>query len=390
MDILLKSQTIQDYDDETVENGYELKADEQEEEQVYPMNNVKVDKGFYTVFELKRRYDMQPRRIILDSDFQRENVWYKDRKSELIESVLMGLPLPIFYFSQDKYGNLIVIDGRQRLGALFAYMENEFALSKLKILPEENNKKFSDLSPVLCGRIEDFQIQAHVIMPPTPDRIKFDIFDRVNRGGVSLNKQEMRNALYQGEATRLLKRLVTSEPFENATGGAFRKEKRMKDKYLLTRFIAFLLYDEQKLKDVNGGRYLYKNDIDELLGNGMDALNHITDQEIQNIEHIVLETLEKSFYYLGADAFRLTKGIKKTPINMNVFETVMYAMLYIPANQKMLRPKVEQAIGQLINSAKFRDNIGNHRDSTEKLNWRLKTAEKIGRSLSSYDRNIED
>lgn len=99
------------------------------------------------------------------------------------------------------------------------------------------------------GRIEDFQIQAHVIMPPTPDRIKFDIFDRVNRGGVSLNKQEMRNALYQGEATRLLKRLVASKPFKKATGGAFLKEKRMKDKYLLTRFIAFLLYDDQRLKD---------------------------------------------------------------------------------------------------------------------------------------------
>lgn len=381
MDILLENQMAEE-EDETVEHGYELEADEQEEEQVYPMNNVKVDKGFYTVFELKRRFDTKPSRIILDSDFQRENVWYKDRKSELIESVLMGLPLPIFYFNQDKYGNLIVVDGRQRLGALFSYLNNEFKLSKLKILPDANGKKFSELSPVLRGRIEDFQIQAHVILPPTPDRIKFDIFDRVNRGGVSLNKQEMRNALYQGEATRLLKRLVASEPFKNATGGAFLKEKRMKDKYLLTRFIAFLLYDEQKLRDEKGEQYVYKNDIDELLGNGMDALNHMTRQEIQKIEQFVLETLEKSYYYLGGDAFRLTKGVKRTPINMNVFETVMYALQYIPAGQRMLRPKVEQEISRLLNSEEFRENIGNHRDSAEKLNWRLKTAEKIGRSLS--------
>lgn len=382
MDILLENQMAEEDEDETVEHGYELEADEQEEEQVYPMNNVKVDKGFYTVFELKRRFDAKPKRIILDSDFQRENVWYKDRKSELIESVLMGLPLPIFYFNQDKYGNLIVVDGRQRLGALFSYLNNEFRLSKLKILPEANGKKFSELSSVLRGRIEDFQIQAHVILPPTPDRIKFDIFDRVNRGGVSLNKQEMRNALYQGEATRLLKRLIMSDAFKNATGGAFLKEKRMKDKYLLTRFIAFLLYDEQKLKDERGESYLYKNDIDELLGNGMDALNHMNEQEIQKLEKLVLETLEKSYYYLGEDAFRLTKGIKRTPINMNVFETVMYALRYIPAGQSMLQPKVEQEILQLLNSEEFRENIGNHRDSAEKLNWRLKTAEKIGRSLS--------
>lgn len=215
MDILLENEN------ETVEHGYELDADVQEEEQIYPANKIKVDKGFYTVFELKRRFDANPKRIILDSDFQRENVWYKDRKSELIESVLMGLPLPIFYFNQDKYGNLIVIDGRQRLGTLFSYMADEFALKGLKILRNENEKKFSDLPPIFTGRIEDFQIQAHIIMPPTPDRIKFDIFDRVNRGGVSLNKQEMRNALYQGRATRLLKSLAMSDAFRNATGVHF-------------------------------------------------------------------------------------------------------------------------------------------------------------------------
>lgn len=387
MDILLENQNLDNIECETVEHGYELEVDAQKEEHVYPVNNIKVDKGFYTVFELKRRYEATPKRVILDSDFQRENVWYKDRKSELIESVLMGLPLPIFYFSQDKYGNLIVVDGRQRLGALFSYMEGGFALSKLKILPEENGKQFSDLSPVLRGRIEDFQIQAHVIMPPTPDRIKFDIFDRVNRGGVSLNKQEMRNALYQGAATRLLKRLVDSEAFKKATGNAFLREKRMKDRYLLTRYISFFLWEKQKLKDDKGNQYLYKNDIDELLGKGMDTLNHMTVSEIQEIEQHVLESMEKTYFYLGEDAFRLSKGVKRTPINMNVFETVMYAMRFIPANRKTLSPKVEEEVLKLLDSKEFHDNIGNHRDSAEKLKWRLSKAEKIGRSLAEYDKD---
>ena len=88
----------------------------------------------------------------------------------------------MFYFNQDKYGKLIVIDGRQRLTALFEFMDDKYQLRKLKVLSEHNDKCFSQLSPVLQARIEDYQIQAHVIMPPTPDRIKFDIFDRVNRG----------------------------------------------------------------------------------------------------------------------------------------------------------------------------------------------------------------
>ncbi|MDE6054534.1 MAG: DUF262 domain-containing protein, partial [Lachnospiraceae bacterium] len=180
-----------------IENQNELEIEWQEEAQIYPMDGIKVDKGFYTVFELKRRFDSKEKRIILDSEFQREDVWKYDRKSELIESVLMGLPLPIFYFNQDKYGKIIVVDGRQRLTALFEYMNDTYPLIKLKILPQLNNLKFSQLPPHLAGRLEDYQIQAHVIQPPTPDRIKFDIFDRVNRAGTQLNKQEIRNALYQ-------------------------------------------------------------------------------------------------------------------------------------------------------------------------------------------------
>ena len=103
-------------------------------EDIYPNFDIKIDKGFYTVYELKRRYDAEPKRIKLDSDFQRESIWKYKQKAELIESILMGLPLPIFYFNQDKYGNLIVVDGRQRLTALFEYMDGNFSLNHLKIL----------------------------------------------------------------------------------------------------------------------------------------------------------------------------------------------------------------------------------------------------------------
>lgn len=190
-------------EDLTVEHAEELEVSNTDEEMIYPIHELKVDKGFYSVFELKRKYDSNTKRIILDSEFQREDVWRRDRKAELIESILMGLPLPIFYFNQDKYGRLVVIDGRQRLTALFRFMDNEFPLTKLKVLSDLNGKRFHELPPLLQGKIEDYQIQAHVILPPTPDRLKFDIFDRVNRGGMSLNKQEIRNALYQGKATKL-------------------------------------------------------------------------------------------------------------------------------------------------------------------------------------------
>lgn len=364
-----------------VEHDDELDIKEHEEEKVYPMSGIKVDKGFYSLFELKRRYDAEPKRIILDSDFQREDIWRRENKAELVESVLMGLPLPIFYFNQDKYGNLIVVDGRQRLTAMFSYMNDDYELNNLKILPLLNNRKFSDLSPVQKTQIEDFQIQAHVIMPPTPDRIKFDIFDRVNRGGMRLNRQEMRNALYQGEATRLIKRLAESEEFSIATGKAFLHENRMKDKYILTRFITFYLYQRGMLHDENDVAYVYRDDIDEFLGIGMDTLNHMDKSAISEIETMVLDCLKKSYYYLGEDGFRLSGGERRSPINMNVFETVMNVMLYLPGEKECPMEQVRDAVHKLTDTGEFRRNIGNHRDSAQRLKWRLNQSESIGRSF---------
>lgn len=372
-------------EEKIVENESEIDINNQDESHLYPMSGIKVDKGFYTVFELKRRFDAEKKRIILDSDFQREDVWNNDRKAELVESVLMGLPLPIFYFNQDKYGRLIVIDGRQRLTALFDFMDGKFALMKLKVLSDENKKKFEDLTPLLQSKIEDYQIQAHVIMPPTPDRLKFDIFDRVNRGGMQLNKQEIRNALYQGTATKLLKELAETALFTEATDGAFVKEKRMKDKYLITRFIAIYLLRKKELKDENGDNYIYKDDIDELLGKAMDYLNVTDDGKICEIKELVLSTLQKSLFYCGKDAFRLMRNERKTPINMNVFETIMYCLSFVEKEDIELKEEIYNDIHNLIVSDQYHENIGNHRDSGAKLVWRLDKAETIGMRYSNND-----
>lgn len=364
-----------------IENQNELEIEWQEEDQIYPMDGIKVDKGFYTVFELKRRFDSKEKRIILDSEFQREDVWKADRKSELVESVLMGLPLPIFYFNQDKYGKLIVVDGRQRLTALFEYLNDTYSLIKLKILPRLNGLKFSQLPPHLAGRLEDYQIQAHVILPPTPERIKFDIFDRVNRGGMQLNKQEIRNALYQGEATRFLKRVVESEEFKKATGNAFANEKRMKDKYLITRFVSFLLYKRRWLYDDEGNKYVYHGDIDDILGRGLDELNRLgkeNGQKVDNMQKMVSRALKNSFFYLGEDAFRLKQEGRRSPINMNVFETVMFMMVFVRPYSMDIKFQLQSEYQGLINGEEFKDNIGSHRDSAIKLEWRLNQATNIG------------
>lgn len=359
------------------------------DESVYPMKTIKVEKGFYTAFELKRKYDKEPSVVILDSDFQRKSVWNLQQKRELIESVLMGLPLPIFYFNEDKKGRLIVVDGRQRLTALFEFMDKDkkygktggFSLDKLVILDDFNKKKFEDLDPVWQSKIEDYQIAAHVIQPPTPDRIKFDIFDRVNRAGTQLNKQEIRNALYQGNATRLLNELCALSNFDEATEHTFRKDKRMKDRYLLLRFIAFYLYFNKRIyKDQE--LYQYASDIDELLGLTMEYLNNVPVNELKELAGITDRALRQICFYLGNNAFRLVDvdadgKLKRYPININIFEILMYAMTLLPYQQKDLAEKVKSKIDIMKKDKEFRESINNHRDSLLKVTYRYELIQKI-------------
>lgn len=291
----------------------------------YPNMNIKIERDQYSIFELLRKYDKD--KISLDPSFQRNFVWSKKQMSELIESVIMGIPLPLIYLAENKDGKMIVVDGRQRLTTFFGFLKNGFKLDKLKILPGLNGKDFKALErdfPKYAAAVEDYQLIIQVIKYPTPDRVRFDIFDRVNRGGTPLNKQEMRNALYQGRATELLESITKSEEFLNATNRGI-SDKHMKDRYIVLRAIAFCLLNEGKLYDLYGKRIEYKSDIDDLTGRTMDMLNHLSNEEISQIKKEFDDVMINIHDVLGNDAFRLKGefGIRR-PISMTLFETYYY------------------------------------------------------------------
>ncbi|MBB6423055.1 DUF262 domain-containing protein [Jeotgalicoccus coquinae] len=317
-----------------------IKNEFREPEQIYPEANIKVERHQYPIFQLLRKYERN--QIILDPDFQREMVWNNKQKSELIESVLMGIPLPIFYLNETKDGQLVVVDGRQRLTTFFSFLNNEFKLSELRILPNLSNCYFKDLDEKLQANLEDFQLIAQVIKPPTPDRIKFDIFDRVNRGGTPLNNQEMRNALYQGQSTELLDRISKSNNFIKATCNSVNST-RMKDKYLILRALAFYLWRKDLLNDANGEKIEYRNDIDEFLGLTMEYLNSICDEKILEIENTFYKSMNNNFIIFEKDSFRrFSEEERRKPINMILFESFSYLFThfeneYCRSNSKEIR-----------------------------------------------------
>ncbi len=324
---------------------------------VYPIASLKIDRMQFSVFELKRRYDRGA--ICLDPDFQRNYVWKSKQKSELIESVIMGIPLPLIYLAETMEGNLVIVDGRQRLTTFFDYMDNKFALKGLNILPELNGCKFHDLERgedmrKFAASIEDFQLIMQVIKYPTPDRVRFDIFDRVNRGGTPLNNQEMRNALYQGRSTKLLNRLAQRKEFKRATGNSIRSV-HMKDKYIILRAIGFYFWKKEQLVKRSGEKVRYRSDIEELLGETMEQLNRMNESALQELEELFCRVMDDTYFILGEDAFRIpTDSGRRRPVSMTLFESLFYFMALFTEGQDGTDPKeIETAVGEMLEDSVF-------------------------------------
>lgn len=355
-------------EDLSITNGFS-----KDSSQIFTPKSISIDKNTYSVFELNRKFNK--RLINLDSDFQRLDVWRPGQKSELIESILMGLPIPIFYFNEGSNGELIVVDGRQRLTAFFEFMDNRFPLTGLSILSQHNDKLFKDLDPLLQSRIEDYQIQSYVIVPPTDDSIKFHIFDRVNRAGTQLNKQEIRNALYNGQITNFLKDIVKSAIFRQSTSDYFVKDTRMKDRYIVIRYLAFEFYFEYL-------KYGYEfSDIDTLLGNAMSHFNQLDEETFDLYSAKVQVGLENAIFYLGKDAFINKNNKSSRPINMNIFETQMYFLSRIPQKEE-LKKAVFVKLDSLFQDDNFIDSIGSFRDGKTKIETRFEIMEKLLREIN--------
>lgn len=372
------SQNILFEDLDDLDEELNVDSADQPANDLYPIDALKVEKAFYSIFELKRKFEKSL--IKLDADFQRDEVWNLKQKIELVESVLMGLPLPIFYFNRDEDGVLIVVDGRQRLGALFDFMNDKYALKDLKVLSSNFEKKFSMLDQIYQSKIEDYQLLAYEIMPETPESVLFNIFDRVNRGGTKLNKQEIRNALYQGKSTALLKEFVNTDLFITATGGGLIKDTRQKAHYLLLRFISFYFLKIGCIKDSDGKLYVYK-EIDSLLSTVMKYINSMKDNDFEKLKIVIQVAFANCIKYTNSEIFRLNQNGKRSPINMNVFETVLYIMAFLPENleKKMVLSKIVE----LKQSSEYVDNIGNHRDSELKVKQRFTMADKIIEELKN-------
>ena len=252
--------------------------------------------------------------IDLVPDFQRQGgIWTPQNQSRLMESLMLRIPIPAFYFDGTDDEKWLVVDGLQRLTAIRRFViDQDLKLCDLEYLKEHEGKTFSELPRPLQRAIREADIVYYLIMPGTPENVKFDIFRRINTGGLPLSSQEIRHALNGGPVTEVIRNLAESEEFKQATAYGL-SDKRMDDRECVTRFLVFAVFPPESYD---------KNDFDAFLNTGMHHLN-AHPELLDDLQRRFLRTMRAAERIFGNDAFRKRyySNATRFPVNKALFES---------------------------------------------------------------------
>lgn len=316
---------------EYMESNYDLdKYDCVEEEKLYDTDNeiehhsepfdpkdVDIISQTMVISNIMERLEYNE--IILDPDFQRHSdLWDDVKQSRLIESLIIRIPLPTFYFDYADDDKLIVVDGLQRLNAIkrFTVLKkddpNKLRLRGLEYLSEYEGCLFEDLPIAIRRRIKEQTIISYVIRSGTPEKVRTSIFTRINTGGLTLQPAEIKNSVYRGQAANLLRLLAGTEEFKRATRNKI-DPSRMLDCEFVNRFLSFYILGIDK----------YKGNLEDYLNDVLIKIQKDSPTEIEKYKKGFIQAMKYAYSIFGETAFRkLNKNGKFGQINKPLFDAV--------------------------------------------------------------------
>lgn len=315
--------------------------------------------------------------------FQRGYVWDKSRASKLIESILLNVPLPLIYTAEEPDGmSEVVIDGQQRLLSVFGYIQgkfpkdgSKFRLNGLKLVSGLNGKSYDDLDQRQQKAIQGYIFQVIQISSDSHADVKFEIFERLNSGSVTLNAQELRNCVYRGVFNETLKKLSENADFQAMIGTSMATS-RMQDAELALRFLAF--YEKTYLN--------YTGSMKSFLNSFMNDFKDLSPQKAEDFENAFKNSAALSRSVFGAHAFRKFKigsanqpnGVWETAINRPLFDVVMWGFSRFEKSDVMrnLDAIREALIDLLTSDARFLDTITSAVGDKGKTTYRFETWKK--------------
>lgn len=318
--------------------------------------------------------------INLQPDFQRRwGIWDQRRQSRLIESLLLRIPLPVIYAAEDQNECWDIVDGIQRLSTITRFIqphiinEDPLILSGLEYLKDCEGKTFCELNPRLQMRLREAELIVHLIRKDTPSSVKFNIFARINTGGISLSRQELRHAITPGKARYILEEWASSQPFLEATSASVQKT-RMDDRELVLRFLAFYMFGFETYRQHN---------MDSFLIFTMKAINDMSDDDLKDIKLKFDKALQTSSAIFDRDSFRkrYNNNAKRLPINKALFESLTVNLARF-SDQERLRlinssGKIRSAFMHLCSDRRFENAISQGTGDTRKVYIRFSEIKKM-------------
>ena len=299
-------------------------------------------------------------------DFQRRYVWRQQQASRLIESFLLGLPVPGIFLYRDKESQqLLVIDGQQRLMSLFGFFDGYFPATNqpfplTKVRSQWEGKTYHEISNRDQLMIRDAVLRATIIeqVDPDDDSSIFHIFERLNTGGTMLNPQEIRHCLYRGEFTTLIDDLNNRTSWRLILG-TDRPDPRMRDVELVVRFLALSMIAEQ-----------YTKPMKEFLSRFMRTLNRTASQSTLNeAEARFAATSDAVVESLGQKPFHIKRGL-----NAAAFDSVMVAYY---RNGGEAPPRAKERFIELLDTLAYQRAISSATTDVDSVRERIALAEQI-------------
>jgi len=313
--------------------------------------------------------------IELDPDFQRNSgIWDSTRQSRLIESLLLRIPLPVFYMAADKDNKWQVVDGLQRLHSIKSFvLDRNLKLRGMEYLSQFERNAYDHLPRNMQRRIDETQLDFHIIDADTPPEVMFNIFKRVNTGGKPLTRQEIRHALHPGPARDFVNELAKSAEFRTATDESV-SPKRMADRECVLRFVAFYCQDLT----------FYNGNLDVFLGRAMGIINSEMDESAKNdMRNAFFASMRLARELFGNNAFRkpANRSGGRSVINKPLFECLSVALAHVPRSrhEKLIERKavLNDNLVDLMEDRQFFDSISIGTQTTDQVRIRFTRTEQL-------------
>ncbi|MDR6394262.1 DUF262 domain-containing protein [Herbaspirillum seropedicae] len=300
-------------------------------------------------------------------DFQRKYVWSDFLASRLIESILLNVPIPPCYLSQNENFELDVIDGQQRIFSIFRFISNQFALQKLEVLKELNDLRFHEIPQKYQRQLKTHTLRCVVITNESHPEIKFDVFERLNSNTVPLNAQELRNCIYRGDLNSLIKKNVEYLPWLSILGKK-KPDMRMRDEELVLRFYAFYM----------SGIQSYRTPQKHWLNDVAKTGQKLSPEQLENLEAAWKNSINVCLTWFDAKTcFRRGTEGKSRVINRTLFDLLMIQASKISveiAQEK--RADFLERFAHLMTDVEFSDLIGRAVDHTRRTKRRFEIWER--------------